>query len=134
MNKEPERATPAVSMDSKFSTEDCRLYAEHLNNTGQGINNPGGFAVTIYRSGEADELIAAFLQPKTTPAKTDHKGCPRCYGIGMEVVEGKGARRCTYNRQAEQKTTIREADIDDQSAGQRHLFTILDERDASQLC
>lgn len=100
--KEPEHATRGVSVGSKFSIEDCRRYAEHLNKTNQGINNPGGFALTIYRSGEADELIATFLEPKTTSAKTDHNGCPRCYGTGMEVVEGKGARRCTYNWQAEQ--------------------------------
>lgn len=106
--KAPERAMRGVRVGSKFSIEDCRLYAEYLNKTGQGINNPGGFAMTIYRSGEADELITTFLQPKTKPAKNDHNGCPRCYGTGLEVVEGKGARRCTYSWQAEQETTTRE--------------------------
>ncbi|MBA3442188.1 MAG: hypothetical protein H0T92_20200 [Pyrinomonadaceae bacterium] len=112
-NSRSEQSTPkrktGVKAKSKFSLEECMRYAEYLNKTGQGIKNPGGFAMTIYRTGEADELIATFLEPKITSEKTDHKGCPRCYGTGMEVVEGKGARRCTYNWQAEQETTTKKA-------------------------
>jgi len=85
-----------VSVRSRFTFANCKSYADHLHKTGQGILNAGGYATTIHRSGEADELIAAFLQPAAAPAKADHSKCPRCYGSGMEVVEGKGARRCTY--------------------------------------
>lgn len=103
----PKRQTSAEAK-SKFSLDECRRYAEHLSATGQGITNPGGFAMTIYRSGGADELIANFLQPKTITAKIDHKNCPRCYGTGMEVVEGKGARRCTYNWEAVEEMATRQ--------------------------
>lgn len=41
---------------SRFSLDQCRAYAESMK--GQGIKNPGGYAVAIYRSGEADALIA----------------------------------------------------------------------------
>lgn len=30
----------------------------------------------------------------TPPATVDHPSCPLCFGTGMEVVAGKGARRC----------------------------------------
>ncbi|MBA2732984.1 MAG: replication protein, partial [Acidobacteria bacterium] len=45
-----------VRVGSRFSIEECRRYAKHLQSTGQGINNPGGYATTINRTGEADEL------------------------------------------------------------------------------
>jgi hypothetical protein len=44
---------------SKFSLEECRRYAESLR--GEGIQNPGGYATAIHRSGEADDRIEAFL-------------------------------------------------------------------------
>ncbi len=54
---------PAVAVcgGSKFTFEECRKYARHLQSTGQGINNPGGYATTIKRTGEADELIGDYL-------------------------------------------------------------------------
>jgi hypothetical protein len=33
---------------SRFTLEECRRYANHLQKTGQGITNPGGFATTIH--------------------------------------------------------------------------------------
>ena len=48
---------------SKHNLETCKRYAEHLNATGQGVKNPGGYAVTIHRSGVADADIDAFLSP-----------------------------------------------------------------------
>ena len=46
---------------SRFSLKECRKYAESLR--AEGIQNPGGYATKIYRSGEADELIERFLNP-----------------------------------------------------------------------
>jgi hypothetical protein len=53
----------SVRVGSKFTLEECRRYARHLQSTGQGINNPGGYATTIHRTGEADLLIESFLLP-----------------------------------------------------------------------
>lgn len=55
-----------MRVGSKFSIEECRKYAQHLQATGQGINNPGGYATTIHRTGEADMLIESFLHPEAT--------------------------------------------------------------------
>jgi hypothetical protein len=46
---------------SRFSLEICLQYAEHLNRSGKGVNKPGGYATTIYRSGEADSLIQKYI-------------------------------------------------------------------------
>jgi hypothetical protein len=51
----------AESGKSRFSLEICLQYAEHLNRSGKGVNKPGGYATTIYRSGEADSLIQKYL-------------------------------------------------------------------------
>jgi Helix-turn-helix domain len=52
-----------VRVGSKYSSEECRAYAESLKS--QGITNPGGYATTIYRSGEADEQIGVFLRQRS---------------------------------------------------------------------
>jgi hypothetical protein len=91
---------PGVSVASRFTLKECRKYAESLR--ADGITNPGGYATKIYRSGEADELIEAFAnEPKATATAraVNHASCPRCFGSGMELVEGKkgkGAKRCTW--------------------------------------
>jgi hypothetical protein len=69
---------PAVAVcgGSRFTIEECRRYARHLQATGQGINNPGGYATTIKRTGDVDALIEEFLsrtpeqveEIRTTPA------------------------------------------------------------------
>ncbi|HEU0144391.1 MAG TPA: hypothetical protein VFQ47_06380, partial [Nitrososphaera sp.] len=73
-----EAPAAGVRVGSKFSLEECRKYAKHLQSTGQGINNPGGYATTIHRTGEADELIEKFLAP--APAQVDASQCPDCQG------------------------------------------------------
>ena len=77
-----------VRVGSRFTIEECRRYAEHLRSTGQGINNPGGYATTIHRTGEADELIERFLNP--APAQLDSAQCPDCQGSGFYYPEGVG--------------------------------------------
>ena len=72
---------------SKYSLEECRRYAEHLQKSGQGINNPGGYATTIYRTGEADLLIERFLNPEAIGSK-DNSKCPDCEGLGFVYPEG----------------------------------------------
>jgi len=75
-------------------------FAEHLRSTGQGINNPGGYATKIYRSGEADELIAAFLAPTETAPKIDARRCPDCRGTGFYEPGGVGAgvAKCRHEK------------------------------------
>lgn len=82
---------------SKFSLEECKRFAEHLQKTGQGINNPGGYATTIFRSGEADAQIEAFLNP---PATVESGGCPDCGGSGYYYPEGveKGVKICKHEK------------------------------------
>lgn len=93
----------SVGAGSKFSLEDCKRFAEHLQKTGQGINNPGGYATSIFRSGEADVQIAAFLNP---PAPVESGGCPDCGGSGYYYPEGfeKGVARCEHKSLGKQDT------------------------------
>ncbi len=96
--------TPAagVGVGSKFTIEECRKYAKHLQSTGQGINNPGGYATTIHRTGEADLLIARFLHPDDTIQSStfDTSQCPDCNGTGFYYPQGAegGVARCRHDR------------------------------------
>ncbi|HET9533153.1 MAG TPA: hypothetical protein VFQ92_22545 [Blastocatellia bacterium] len=72
---------------SKYTLEECRRYAEHLQKSGQGITNPGGYATTIYRTGEADSLIEKFINPEV-PQDRDTARCPDCRGMGFFYPEG----------------------------------------------
>lgn len=87
---------PVGERGSRFSLEECRRYADHLHTTGQGIDKPGGYATTIFRSGEADALIEEFLNPPPEPAKIDPKDCPDCAGSGAILIEGKGVKICKH--------------------------------------
>ena len=74
-------------MCSKFSLEQCQQYARHLHETGQGINNPGGFAVKIHRTGEMDAQIERFLgAPPEIVLKEPEADCKQCLGTGKELV------------------------------------------------
>jgi hypothetical protein len=90
----------AVRVGSKFSVEECRRYAEHLRSTGQGINNPGGYATTIHRTGEADALIEVFLNPSPAQALVDTSQCPDCQGTGFYYPKGieQGVAKCQHAR------------------------------------
>jgi hypothetical protein len=87
-----------VSVLSRFSLEECRRYADHLKTTGQGIKNPGGYATKIFRSGEADTLIEAFLNPR---AAVDMDKCPACRGSNFIYIDAsnpdKGVRPCKHD-------------------------------------
>lgn len=98
------QAEPAVGVreGSKFTIEECRKYAQHLQATGQGINNPGGYATTIHRTGEADMLIESFLRPQAPSLSSnfDASQCPDCHGTGFfypKGVEG-GVARCKHEQ------------------------------------
>jgi hypothetical protein len=86
-----------VRVGSKFTIEECRRYAEHLRSTGQGINNPGGYATTIHRTGEADELIERFLNPSAS-TQLDSSQCPDCKGSGFYYPNGLagGVAKCKH--------------------------------------
>jgi hypothetical protein len=91
-----------VRAGSKFTIEECRKYAQHLQATGQGINNPGGYATTVHRTGEADVLIESFLRPQApSPSSTlDTSQCPDCHGTGFfypKGVEG-GVAKCKHEQ------------------------------------
>jgi DNA-binding Lrp family transcriptional regulator len=88
-----------VRVGSKFTIEECRRYAEHLRSTGQGINNPGGYATTIHRTGEADELIERFLNP-TASVLVDASQCPDCKGSGFYYPNGPGGgvAKCRHEK------------------------------------
>lgn len=95
-----------VGVGSKFTIEECRRYAEHLHSTGQGINNPGGYATTIHRTGEADALIESFLHPEpvSAPPDFDVSQCPDCQGTGFYYPRGveAGVARCKHERLAKE--------------------------------
>jgi hypothetical protein len=89
-----------VRVGSRFTIKECRRYAEHLRSTGQGINNPGGYATTIHRTGEADALIEAFLNPVPASTTVDAAGCPDCQGTGFYYPKGieQGVTKCRHAR------------------------------------
>jgi hypothetical protein len=91
-------ATRVVGVGSRFSIEECRRYAEHLRSTGQGINNPGGYATTIHRTGEVDELIERFLNPSSATPPVDVSKCPDCQGTGFYYPKGRdhGVVKCPH--------------------------------------
>jgi hypothetical protein len=93
----------AVREVSRFTAEECRRYAEHLRSTGQGISNPGGYATTIHRTGEADELIERFLMPAEATQEVDASKCPDCKGSGFYYPEGPagGVRKCRHMKPKE---------------------------------
>jgi len=103
------QGTPAVGVrvGSKFSIEECRKYAKHLQATGQGINNPGGYATTIHRTGEADLLIESFLHPEAVDRSSnlDTSQCPDCQGTGFYYPKGAegGVARCNHEQLKEGK-------------------------------
>lgn len=86
--------------ESRYSLEECRRYAEHLRSAGQGITNPGGYATTIYRTGEADSLIAVFLNPTEISKPRDIQACPDCRGTGFYYPQDatKGVAKCRHTR------------------------------------
>jgi hypothetical protein len=94
--------TEDVRVGSQFTLEECRRYAEHLHSTGQGINNPGGYATTIHRTGEADVLIESFIhQEASDPSSSvDASQCPDCNGTGFYYPQGikGGVARCKHKR------------------------------------
>jgi hypothetical protein len=95
--------TASVRVGSKFTLEECRRYARHLQSTGQGINNPRGYATTIHRTGEADLLIESFLHPEATgepSANLDTNQCPDFKGTGFYYPQGTdgGVARCRDER------------------------------------
>jgi hypothetical protein len=91
-----------VRAGSKFTIEECRKYAQHLQSTGQGINNPGGYATTIHRTGEVDMLIESFLRLEApSPASNlDTSKCPDCHGSGFYYPKGLegGVARCKHEQ------------------------------------
>ena len=89
----------SVGVLSRFSLEECRRYAQHLQRTGQGITNPGGYATIIHRTGEVDVLIEQFLAPQ--PSQPDFKNCPDCKGQGFKRVNRDGREgviKCAHGR------------------------------------
>jgi hypothetical protein len=87
----------AGSAGSRFTIEECRKYAEYLKQTNQGITNPGGFATKVFRSGEHDSLIEAYLHP---PVQVDPNKCPDCRGSGFVHIDpanfDRGVRPCKH--------------------------------------
>lgn len=93
-------AAVGVGGRSKFSLEECRQWADHLCQTGQGITNPGGYAKAIYRTSEDDSLIERFLHPQAAPPPLDASTCPDCKGSGWWYPKGveRGIARCKHMR------------------------------------
>lgn len=98
--EETDKSKLGVGEGSIFSLDECRTYAEHLYSTGQGINNPGGYATTIHRTGEVDEMIERFLSPVASPTPVDVGNCPDCQGTGFYYPQGKeqGVTKCPHAR------------------------------------
>jgi len=89
-----------VGVGSKFTLEDCQKYAAYLHASGQGITNPGGYATSIFRSGEADALIEKFLHPPVSQELPDASQCPDCRGTGFWYPQGisDGVKKCRHEK------------------------------------
>jgi hypothetical protein len=100
-NTQTQEPSAGVRVGSEFTIEECRRYAEHLRSTRQGINNPGGYATTIHRTGEADELIGRFLNPISL-IEVDSTQCPDCKGSGFYYPNGPtgGVAKCKHEKLA----------------------------------
>jgi DNA-binding Lrp family transcriptional regulator len=98
-NTQTQEPAAGVRVGSRFTIEECRSYAQHLQSTGQGINNPGGYATTIHRTGEADELIERFLNPISS-IQLDSSQCPDCKGSGFYYPDGPtgGVAKCKHEK------------------------------------
>lgn len=96
--KDTHNTEPSGRVGSRFTLAECRNYAESLRS--EGINNPGGYATRLHRSGEADELIAVFLAPAEAVPTVDASKCPDCRGSGFWEPGGvgKGVARCKHER------------------------------------
>lgn len=93
-------APRGVCVQSAYSLEEWLRYTEHLQKSGKKINNPEGFAMKLCETGRGDALMKKFLKTSpptlsTSDAVAADLGCQLCYGTGMEIVPGKGARRCS---------------------------------------
>ncbi len=95
--------TEGARVSSRYSLQECRRYAESLR--ADGITNPGGYATKIHRSGEADDLVAAFLSPAEAAPTVDVSQCPDCGGTGFWEPggAGKGVAKCKHERLLETK-------------------------------
>jgi hypothetical protein len=98
-NTQTQEPTAGVRVGSRFTIEECRRYAQHLQSTGQGINNPGGYATTIHRTGEADELVGRFLSPASS-TQVDTSACSDCQGSGFYYPNGPtgGVAKCKHEK------------------------------------
>lgn len=94
--KDTHTHTEGVGVASRFTLAQCRQYADSLR--ADGITNPGGYSTKIHRSGEADELIAAFLAPVEHAPRVDASQCPDCRGSGFWEPggAGKGVAKCKH--------------------------------------
>jgi hypothetical protein len=90
----------SVGVGSKFTLEDCQKYAAYLHASGQGITKPGGYATSIFRSGEADALIEKFLRPPSPQDLPDASKCPDCHGTGFWYPQGisDGVKKCRHEK------------------------------------
>jgi hypothetical protein len=96
--KETHTNTDGVRVSSRFTLQECKKFAESLR--AEGITNPGGYATKIHRSGEADDLIAGFLNPGVIPQAVDTTQCPDCHGTGFWEPggTGKGVAKCRHEQ------------------------------------
>jgi DNA-binding transcriptional regulator YhcF (GntR family) len=113
-----QHAARGVGVVSRFTIDECRSYAEHLQETGQGINNPGGFAMSIYRSGVADAFIEKFMNPAEEVKPQDINACPDCQGTGFFYPHGpeQGVAKCKHERlknSKDEEPRLTEDEIDD---------------------
>ena len=78
------QAGRGVGAGSRFSLEECRAYAESLR--AEGIQNPGGYATAIHRSGEADDRVEAFLKRQGTKPERPELGAEQIQEQANTVV------------------------------------------------
>lgn len=99
---------------SKFNFKTCTAFADYQQKSGKPIRDAVAVGAKYLKEAIMDDEIEKWLDNQHAPReiiesnrqeqKSDHEArefigkhrrfCPACYGSGMEVVKGKGARKC----------------------------------------
>jgi hypothetical protein len=97
------RRVSASGAKSKFGEPEVLEWATHeAKRPGSTIRDPKALASARHLDGAADDQIGQYFSNKSRPpaptARRCDSSCPKCFGTGQEIVEGRGARRCPNSR------------------------------------
>ncbi len=81
---------PTGRVGSKFSLEEIRCYVKHCMSKGQQIRSVGAYARALYKSGNADDEIEAFLKPEPKRIPTIIEQRAARAAMQVQLTKGEG--------------------------------------------